>query len=350
MRKNLNYFMAIAVAMTMGFGSCSKDSDPTPAQDIAKDYTGTELTATNAGETIPGGSVKIEAIDNTTAKITLNSIVNGQPSFEMNAAVVQTKAEYAEYAFTGAKDIDGMKVAVEGVVIGGKATVDVAVEITGTSILNSWTFNTKKDGDEEVPDFIIFNLQNKSGKAMFGGNEVTINEYNENFNAWITLIGAMSLQNLSLTFNKDGYIGLTANSPMAPEGQQDISLPKLARYYYSPVANLLIFDAPLGDLLGNNAALSGTMQVPFDCKIENNVLTATIQQAFLSQLLPLVPTGESLQALLGMLDSVLPLDFASFAPIIKMLITDLAVGITDPDVTSLTIGAKLQPVPAAPAE
>lgn len=347
MRKNLNYFMAIAVALTMGLSSCSKDSDPTPAQDIAKDYTGTELTATNAGETIPGGSVKIEAIDNTTAKITLNSIVNGQPSFEMNAAVVQTKAEYA---FTGAKDIDGMKVAVKGVVIDGKATVDVAVEITGTNILKSWTFNTKNDGSDDVPDFIIFNLQNKSGKAMFGGNEVTIDEYNANFNTWITLIGAMSLQNLSLTFNKDGYVGLTANSPMAPEGQQDISLPKLARYYYSPAANLLIFDAPLGDLLGNNAALSGTMQVPFVCKIENNVLTATIQPEFLSQLLPLVPTGESLEALLSMLDSVMPPDLASFAPIIKMLITDLAVGITDPDVTSLTIGAKLKPVPAAPAE
>lgn len=347
MRKKFNYFMAIAAALTIGLSSCSKDSDPTPAQDIAKDYTGTELTATNAGETIPGGSVKIEATDNTTAKITLNSIVNGQPSFEMNAAVVQTKAEYA---FTGTKDIDGMKVAVKGVVIDGKATVDVAVEMTGTDILNSWTFNTKKDGGDQVPDFVIFNLQNKSGKAMYGGKEVTIDEYNQQYNAWISLIGFMSLQNLSLTFNKDGYVGLTATSPMAPEGQQNISMPKLARYYYSPAANLLIFDAPLGDLLRNNATLSATMQVPFVCKIENNVLTATIQPEFLSQLLLLVPTGESLEALLSMLDAVLPPDFAGFAPIIKTLITDLAVGITNPDFTSLTIGAKLQPVPPTPAE
>ena len=342
MRKKINYLIAIAAALTIGFGSCSKDSDPAPAKDIAKDYTGTELTATNAGETIPGGSVKIEAIDNTTARITLNSIVNGQRSFEINTTIVQTKTEYT---FSGTKDIDGMKVAVEGVVIGGKAAVDVAVEITETHILNSWTFNTSKDGTDQIPDFVIFNLQNKSGKALFGGNEVTTEQYNENFNGWITLIGAMSLQNLSLTFNKDGYVGLTATSPMAPEGEQNISQPKLARYYYSSAANLLIFDAPLGDLLGGgNAALSGTIQIPFDCKIENNVLAATIQPTFLSQLLPLIPTGEPLEALLSMLDSVLSPDFASFAPIIKMLIMDLAVGITDPDVTSLTIGAKLKPV------
>lgn len=347
MRKKLTYLMAIATILTIGLSSCSKDSDPAPARDIEKEYTGTNLTVTNSGDTISGGTVTIEAIDNTVAKLTLKNIVNGQPTFEMNATVIQANTEYT---FTGTQNIDGMNVAVKGLVTNGKATVDVAVEILSVNLLKSWTFNTKKDGDDNVPDFFIFELRNKSGKAIFGREEVTLDEFNGNVHTWITLIGAMSLQNMSLTFNKDGYIGFTATSPMAPEGQQNIAIAKLARYYYNPSANLLIFDAPLGGLLGDNAAISGTLQVPFICKIENNVLTATIQPEFLAQLMPFIPKGEALEGLLKMLDGVLPPDLASFAPIIKMLITDIVTGITDPDVTSLSIGAKLQPVPPTPAE
>lgn len=347
MRKKLTYLMAIATTLIIGFSSCSKDSDPAPAKDIAKEYTGTNLTVTNSGDTISGGTASIEAIDNTVAKLTLKNIVNGQSTFEMNATVTQTNAEYT---FTGTKNIDGMNVVVKGLVTEGKATVDVTVEILSANLLKSWTFNTKKDGDDVTSDFSIFELQNKSGKAMYNKKEVTVAEFNTQIGSWINLIGIMSLQNMSLTFNKDGYVGLTATSPMAPEGQQNIAIAKLARYYYNPSANLLIFDAPIGGLPGGNTAISGTLQVPFICKIENNVLTATIQPEFLAQLMPFIPKGEALEGLLKMLDGVLPPDLAGFAPIIKGLITDIVTGITDPGVTSLSIGAKLQPVPPTPAE
>lgn len=332
--------MAVALVLTVAFSGCSKDSAPIPAEVISKVYTGADLTVTNGGELLPGGTVTLEAIDNITVKVTLDNIVNGQASFKLNAAVAPADAGYT---FSGTDETEGMNVSVNGVVIDGKAAIDVAIEISGSDLLNAWTFNTKLDGTDVVPDFVIFNLQNKSGKAMFGGTEVTTEEYNEYFNGWITIIGAMSLQNLSLTFNKDGYVGLTATSPIAPEGQQNISLPKLARYYYSPAANLLVFDAPLD-------ASGALLQIPFKCTVADNVLTATILPNFLTTLLPLIPKGEALEALLTKLDTLLPPDFVNFAPIIKMLITDLVVGVTDPDLTSLSVGAKLQLVPAAPAE
>lgn len=342
--------MAIALTLVVGLSSCGDDYECPSVRDIAKEYTGNEIAVTNGGEALNGGSAKIEVVNDATLKLTLNNIVNGQPSFDMDAAVVKSRAEVVstssqKYSFTGSKSIDGMNVTVEGVAANGKVALDVLVEMTGANLLKAWTFNTTADNQT---DFLIFDLQNKSDKVMFGGNEVTTAEFNVNAGTWITLIAGMSLQDLSLTFGKDGYIGLSATSPMAPEGQQNISLPKLARYYYSPAANLLLFDVPMDGLVGEGGAISGTMQVPFICKIENGVLSATIQPEFLSMILPFIPKGEALAALLSKLDSVFPPDLAFFLPIIKGIINDVVVGITDPDVTSLTIGAKLKPV--APVE
>lgn len=339
--RRFNYFVAIAAALTIGLSGCSKKSDDTPARDIAKEYSGTNFKATNAGETIPGGSVKIEAIDDNNAKLTLVNIVNGQAMFEMNAHVIQTRAAYS---FTGSKDIDGMKVLVEGTVVDGVAAVNVAVEMLGTDILKAWTFNATlgEDGEPDA-DFFVFNLENKSGEAAWAGNVIPVAEFGENLKMWVQMIAGLALRDCSLTFDKNGYIGFSATVGMTEEDSQQITMDKLARYYYNPKTNLLVFDAA-GESL---QALGGNLKVPFDCTITNNVLTATIQPAFIALMKPMIPKGAELEELLKGLDALLPPNFAYFGDIIKTMITDIVNAITDEGVTELTVGAKLMPAPAA---
>lgn len=337
MKRKLIYFAAFFAAITVGFSSCS-DDDPVK---INKTYTGEDLIATNGGEAVTSATMNISAVDNN-AEITLANIVNGQPEFKVNAIITNSQNEST---FEGEGNIDGMNVSVKGTMADEKATVNVNVEITSQEILKSWTYNV--DIANSSMDAIIFDLQNKSNKVSFSGKEISTDEFNESTITWIQLFAGMGLQKLALTFNKDGYVGVEANSPMAPEGQQNISIQKLARYHYNPTTKMLIFDVPLGELLGGEAeasTISAVMQVPFACKIENGVLSATIDSKLLTTLLPLIPTGKDLQSLLGKLDSVLPPDLAGFLPIVKGLITDIVTAITDKDVTSLTIGAKLMPV------
>lgn len=336
MKRKLIYFAAFFAAITVGFSSCS-DDDPVK---INKTYTGEELTATNGGEAVTSATMNISTVDNN-AEITLANIVNGQPEFKVNAIITNSQNEST---FEGEGNIDGMNVSVKGTMADEKATVNVNVEITSQEILKSWTYNV--DADSRM-DAIIFDLQNKSNKVSFSGKEISTDKFNEETITWIQMIAGMGLQKLALTFSKDGYVGIEANSPMAPVGQQDISIQKLARYYYNPTTKMLIFDVPLGGLLGGEAeasTISAVMQVPFACKIENGVLSATIDSKLLTTLLPLIPTGEGLQSLLGKLDSVFPPEFSFIIPAIKTLITDIVTAITDKDVTSLTIGAKLMPV------
>lgn len=342
MKKTLSYFMVITTALSLCLASCSKD--PSPAKDIAKEYKEAELVASNGGVKIANSSVTVTAINNTSAEVELKNIVNGQPVFTMNADVTEGDNTYL---FKGTKSIDGMNVTLDGSVTDGKATVNVVVEITSTDILKTWSYNTVGTGNNKQMDAIAIDLKNKSGNVFMqsmGGKTIPVAEFNETVKTWGQLIAMMAFPDLQLTFAKDGYVGVKGTSQFSPAGQQNIDIPKLATYYYNPTTKMLVFDAPLDALLKSTGSpLAGTIQVPFICKLENGIMTATIDPSFVTPLLGIIPQGEALDALLGQLDAFFPPDFAFYAEIIKDLVKDVVVAITDKDVTSLSISAKLAP-------
>lgn len=342
--KRINYFVAMAAALAIGFTSCSDDPDPAPAQDIAKEYTEADLTVTNAGEAVTNGKMKIDAVDNTNATITLTSIVNGQASFEVPATVVQATTGYA---FEGKKDVDGMKVAVKGTVVDGKATADVTVEITAKEILGAWEFSSGYDAGG-----LIFNIKTKSGKLIYYANEEPEEWKASDFCGGVEMMaGSMlgaALVDFSFNFQSNGYVGIKGKSTFSPEGKQDVNMPKLARYYYNPTSKTLIFDAPLDGLMGKSTgmpSLSGTMQVPFHCTFKDGAIEAIVDQALLNQFIPLIPTGASLDGLLQMLDGVMPENMAMLLPWVKGNIKTIAVALSDKEnFESLTLGGRLVPV------
>lgn len=348
MKRRFNYFMAMAATLAIGFTSCSDDPDPdpAPAQDIAKEYTGTELTVTNGGETIADGTMKIDAVDNTNATITLTSIVNGQPTFEVPAAVIQSTTGYA---FEGKKDIDGMKVAVKGTVVDGKASVDVAVEISSQEILNSWTYYCETDTwGNETFNPLIFEIETHSGNMYYYDTQDSLSVEDGLF--IVPMLGSMLprfFSDLQFVFSKDGYVSIKVVNAMGAT-PANVDLPKIARYYYNPTKKELVFDAPLGGLLSKSTGslpLGGTMQVAFLCKFEEGKLEATLSQDLLNMLLPLIPAGENLDPILQMIDPFMPADLQPLLPWLKNNIKSIAGVLTDKkNLKSFTLGGRLMPM------
>ncbi|MEG1510824.1 MAG: hypothetical protein RR312_03525 [Bacteroidales bacterium] len=343
MKKKLICFMTIAASLILSLGSCSKDA--TPAEDIAREYTKTDLAVTNAGVEIPSGSLKITAIDNTNAELVLTNIVNGNPQFTMSAVIMETETGYS---FVSAKDVDGMKVKLEGAVVGTKATINVGVEITSAEILKSWVLATKPL--DEV-DAFVFGIENKSGLINFTLENKKVLVPAAQFSASVAGFANVILwyfSDLVFTFAPNGYVGVSVTNPFAPTGPQKVNIPQLARYYYNPTTKVLLFDAPLAGLVSGKAnqptpALSGTIQVPFNCKFENGQLTAVVDYNFIKQFIGIIPEGKDLETLLGKLDALVPEDLKFYLPTIKNLISDIVVAVKDPDLTNLTLGGKLIP-------
>ncbi|MEG1088603.1 MAG: hypothetical protein RSE02_03930 [Bacteroidales bacterium] len=347
MKKKLICFMTIAASLILSLGSCSKDA--TPAEDIAREYTKTDLAVTNAGVEIPSGSLKITAIDNTNAELVLTNIVNGNPQFTMSAVIMETETGYS---FVSAKDVDGMKVKLEGAVVGTKATINVGVEITSAEILKSWVYATKPSewfGDDV--DALVLGIENKSGLiySTLENKKVPAAQFSASVAGFanVAILGGY-FSDLVFTFAPNGYVGVSVTNPFAPTGSQKVNIPQLARYYYNPTTKVLLFDAPLAGLVSGKAnqptpALSGTIQVPFNCKFENGQLTAVVDYNFIKQFIGIIPEGKDLETLLGKLDALVPEGLKPFLPTMKILISDIVVAVKDPDLTNLTLGGKLIP-------
>ncbi|MEF9987230.1 MAG: hypothetical protein RR735_08920 [Bacteroidales bacterium] len=163
----------------------------------------------------------------------------------------------------------------------------------------------------------------------------------------IAILGGY-FSDLVFTFAPNGYVGVSVTNPFAPTGPQKVNIPQLARYYYNPTTKVLLFDAPLAGLVSGKAnqptpALSGTIQVPFNCKFENGQLTAVVDYNFIKQFIGIIPEGKDLETLLGKLDALVPEGLKIFLPTIKFLISDIVVAVKDPDLTNLTLGGKLIP-------
>lgn len=344
MKKNLFYLFALICSMSL-FTACSDDDDASPADVISKEYKDAELSVTNAGEEVPSGTVKIEAIDKSNVKVTLTNVVNGFASFDLNAAVTEVNAEYT---FQGEKNVDGMKVALKGLVKDGKAAIEASVEITSAEILKSWNFLS---GDFINPT-LIFNIENKSGKVMYYGNEEPEEMDVAEWSGGISMMGGGVLagafsEDFAFTFNKNGYVGIKGKSNFSPEGSQNVDIPKLARYYYNPTTKVLIFDAPIAGLLGSlteqssTPKLDATIRVPFLCTFDGGKMKAIVDPAFLLPFVSIIPTGETLDGLLGMLDSVMPEDLIGLLPWVKGNVKTIAYALTDKDLTGFTLGCNL---------
>lgn len=321
--------------------SCSKDDDPNPAKDVENTYTAEKLVVTNGGVEVVGSTIKLVAKDNASAELSLEGIINGHSTFTMDVNVIQTKAEYS---FSGSKQVSGMDVKVAGSIVDGKATVTANVEMTSPEILKTWGYNLNA---EQSLDCFNLGFANKSGKVMFGGKEIPSEEFTQNVDTWVNIILGMTFQDLKLSFAKDGYVGVEGTFPFAKDDKgntvaQKIKVEKLARYYYNPTNKLLSFDIPLGDLLKSKADGGSVFVFPLVCTFNNDKLQATLPYELAKALIPLIPTGATLDAFLEQLKGLLPSDMAMFFPVIKTLITDTVNAITDKDLTNLTLTAKLQ--------
>lgn len=342
MKKNILYLLVVASVMTLGFSSCSEDVIA-PAKDVAKTYEGADIITKNDGVEIPEGVITIEAIDDNQAKVTLSNIVNGHANYQ---AIVPIIEKDGAHTFSISATEPGMKISVEGVILDGKAQVVANMTITATEIVGAWGFST----DFAAPA-LAFNIKNKSGKLAYYGDgdprEMTTDDFSRAIEEMIGMMLPAFIQDFSFTFNSNGYVGVKGKmASMEEEGKTEpFDLPKLARYYYNPTNKALIFDAPLSDLLptrNTSNAIAAVLQVPFNCTFDSGKLTATVDQDFINQFIPLIPIGETLDTLLSMLDPVIPEAFKDLLPWIKGNIKTIAVAVTDTkNFESLTVGGRL---------
>lgn len=337
--KSINYFVAMTAALAIGFTSCSKDSDPTPASDVAKTYEGESIQVKNDGVDIPEGVVTIEAVNNTQAKVTLINIVNGHAKYE---ATVPIMGQDGAHTFTINTTEPGMKIAVNGIIVNGKAQVVANMEITPAEITKSWMFGVDEYGN---PSPVAFKLSNKSGKVMYIAGEIPVAEFSGYIADLFAVVAQMAVKDFQLTFHKNGYVGVKGFCSLLPADQQNFDLPKLARYYYNPTSGALIFDAPLAGLLPTGKAtpaLPAVMQVPFTCTFKDGNLTAILDPALTKTLVQLLPNGDALKALLDEVEKLVPAEFLLYFQIFKPVIVDMVNALQDKDVTEIVFGGNLQ--------
>lgn len=334
--------------------SCSEKNDtPSPAQQIAKEYQAATLVAKNGGISEQNAVVKIEAVDESKVNVLLANIVNGATQYTLPATVVYKDGVFI---LSGGQADKDMQVQFTGTIQNQILDCNVAVTILPQDIVHTWTFNAT--GDQA--DFMVYQLTTKSGKVnsyLLGQDgatkEVTTEEFNQTMNVWLQLLLGISLQNPQFKMQKDGYFSFSATCPFVEGGVIDKA--NVCKYSYNTDDKELKFDVPLSQFVNSGksgaedvmALLTlptslGYFGVPFDCTFDKGVMTATITPEVMAALRALVPTGESLEALLAKLDPLVPAEFQIYLPILKNLARDLANGMTSEDTQSITIGGKLQ--------
>lgn len=354
MIKRFYYFTLILVGLLTAV-SCSKNSN-SPAKEVANSYSGTSLVAYNGGtddaNLCPNAEIAVKAIDNNNVELELLYCVSGYESYKMNAQVIKTKAG-ENYTITGSSTKDGViKVDFTGTVVNNALTATIKNTILATDVAKDWTINAASDGDA-VYDFLNFVLTTKSGTVnmpSMDSDKVPTDQFNESMKGICNMILGMGLQNAKLSLQSDGYVSFSALSPFATGGSMTspvaVSYKNITKYSYNPATKVLTFEVPLSSFVkaSNTSQASAIFYLNFYCSFENGIMTANLDEATTKMLLAMIPTGDTLQAYLSKLDSVVPTDYAAFLPTIKSLITEIVGVITSSDVTSLVIGGKLVPV------
>lgn len=345
------FYLLLAGIISSALVSCSKD-DPAPAKDIENKYTNTTILAYNGTEESEvtkcnNATVIVTALDNNNVALNLNYLVGGIPSFDMNGTVENINGIYT---IKGEKEIPGtIKVSFNGTIENGVLKTKVVNEILSGKVINTWTYSDISG----VMNFSAFNLKNSTGKVMMqsmGNQEVSIEQFNETVNTWVNLIGAMGLQTPQLKFGANGYVSFNGVTPFMPGSTtpQEINYQNITRYTYDPSANTLIFEVPLGSLLSKDQpSISPIFYLKFNCYFDGEIMTAILDEATAKMLVQILPQGAELEALLSMLDGMVPPDFAFFLPIIKTLVIDVVNAVKADNVTSIQIGGNLKPYKAS---
>lgn len=356
MKKSLFYCLFVLAAIAVVFTSCSKESPTptptpnpeTPAKDVAKDYLDDDLVVKNGGNEVLNGEIVITAISNTKANVLFKDIVNGHEEFEMTADVSLSKAvdPTAEYLLSGTKSVSGMDVNLSGKIINGKANIDVDVEITASEIIKSWTYNNDSvDVSDTTCNFLILDIETYSGMmySTVYQDSVPVDSVLKNDVLPFVASTLPSLfPNLQFIFAEDGYLSIKYKNATSSL-DEEIEYPCIARYYYNPTAKLLVFDDP--ELAGpvvraDPSPIINIKQIPFDCTIEDGVLTATGNKDLVTMLIPFLPSGSALQQLLNVLDLVVD---PTIVDGVKSTIVDLVDLIQSDNLKELKIGGKLMP-------
>lgn len=320
--------------------SCSKDDNSKPAKEIEKTYSDVVLTLNGRTKGADNITASISAVDNTNAKLTLSNIVNGYPSYDINVVVTE---ENGIYKVVGSNENNGMRVSFSGTVEGDKLSGDLVIEILFSDILKNWTYYVNS---EESMDFAVFELQNTSGKCMWNGEEIPVEEFNVNVKTWIDLIASMTITNPQLSFKNNGVVSFSAVlSEMLGSANPNLNYPELVRYTYATDKNQLIFDIslPSTEIKADNSSspIQNMIQyLPFNCTFSDNKFTAILDESVVKALAPLLSFVNN-DEFLSIIDSKIPPHLAMYAPIFKQLIKDIAAAITASDFKSLKLGGNL---------
>ncbi len=322
-------FIAMLVA-TMAFQSCSKGTNP---KDFAGEYVGETIQVTNGEMPVANAKAVVTKVSNSQVEISLRNSVNGFADYVFTADLT---VENEKATFSHAFANGNMKYDIQGNIFNKKATISVKTTVEAPNLLKTWTYAT----ENQSLDAVDIEYANGSGKVMWQGKEITNAEFASNMKQWTQLILGMVVTDLRLTFKANGYVDVYFVNGMEKDpAKKVVEVQNLARFSYDEAKQSLNFDAPIAL---PEAGVATTFLVPFQCKFVDGKLSAHVPFNVIKPLLPMIPTGEKLNGLIAMAESMIPAGMEFIKPVVKTLITDVVNALTDKSLTNLAITAKMQ--------
>ena len=143
--KKIFKFAAVVLCAAATFASCEKEgpstSAPLPVDRINGEYSSTKvekaLVLNYSGAIFDGKSAKFTAIDNTKATISVDYLLPGVPSTQIEVTLVQDAA--VGYTFSGKLDIAEGTVDCTGSIVEGKLTLNVNASLKNELSATSWS-------------------------------------------------------------------------------------------------------------------------------------------------------------------------------------------------------------------
>lgn len=332
----------IVLTMSMAFVGCSNDDDKVPgAKDIQKEYAAEDVAVKYGEKVVKGATVKVNAVDDKNIVVTLNNVVAGFATIDVDAAVVTT-TKTVEYAFAGEKTVGEMKISIAGTIVDGKVAINVTNKIT-SSIVGEWTSYLTNEGFKTI-QFVYTNEANKSTyRLVSDGKTVTKTnaEFCANIQDFITIIELFAIQKIKITLTEDGFISASATLM----GEKVVA-EKAMRYSYDSEKKLLYIALPaeVGAILGRD--------LPLACEIKEGVLCADIQYATLKPLISILQTldteGAITKIVVDLIKDSMPESFADYTKTATNLVEDIFTALKDKTTTNVELDLKMSAVKPAP--
>lgn len=338
----------VALAMSMAFVGCSNDDEKGPgAKDIQKEYAAEEVVVKFGEEVINGATVKVNAVDDKNIVVTLNNVVAGFATFDVDAAVVTT-TKAAEYAFAGEKTVGEMKISIAGTIVDGKVAINVTNKIT-SSIVGEWGYYKEIFVDPDwgletvVVKSIALDYANAGNQSTYHfGNDVFTGsnaEFCANTNGTINVLAGLALSDVKITLTADGYI--SASAKLIGEDKPFVA-EKAARYTYDSEKKMLYIALPLSAEI---SALLGFTDLPLACEIKDGNLCANVQYSTLKRLIGMLQElnsdGGITKMVKELIVSSMPEDLPIDPSLITNLVEDIFGALSDKTTTKVELGLKM---------